>query len=122
MEYSVKLAQLPAEVSFPARLSERFCYDAERRELVYRGFMTKCAYDEISALSDNPDYHRAIEQLFVLTSAEVVPPTKGLSPRVLAASVAAAVVLAALIWGTVRHASAQRTANPPASATVSTAR
>lgn len=120
MEYSVKLAQLPAGVSISERLSERFRYDAERRELIYRGFMTKCAYDEVSALSDNLDYHRAVEQLFVLTSAEVAPPKRHVTPAVLAATAAAAVVVAALIWGTLRQSSAQPAAIPPANATAST--
>ena len=124
MEYSAKLERLPAEVSINDRLSERFRYDAERKQLIYRGFMTKCAYDEISALSDNLDYHRAVEQLFVMTSAEVAPPKKGLGSGVVAATAAAIVVAVALAWGTVRHAAGQRSVSPPATvtATVSTAR
>jgi hypothetical protein len=122
VEYWVKLTQLPAEVSISGRLSERFRYDAERRELVYCGFMTKCAYDEISALSDNLEYHRAVEHLFVLTSAEVTPPRKSPSPRVMAAAMAAVVIVAALLWGSVRQSVGQRTASPPATATASTSR
>ena len=76
MEYKVKLASLPAGVAFSERLRERCTYNAERGELSYRGFMTKCAYDEISALSDDLDYHRAVEHLFVLTSAEIAPPER----------------------------------------------
>jgi len=122
VEYSVKLAQLPAEVSISGRLGERFRYDAERRELIYRGFMTKCAYDEISALSDNLEYHRAVEHLFVLTSAEVAPPRKNLLPRAFVATAAGAAIVAGLIWGTVRQAAAHRTSSPPATATASTSR
>jgi hypothetical protein len=119
MEYSVKLAQLPAEVSISARLAERFRFDAERRQLFYRGFMTKCAYDEISALSDNLDYHRAVEELFVLTSAEVTPPQRSFSPGIWAAATAAAVVIAALVWGTLRHSGAQPSQPPRATAATS---
>lgn len=122
MEFSVKLAQLPAGVSFSERVSERLRYDPERRELIYRGFMTKCAYDEISALSDNLDYHRAVEYLFVLTSSDASPPQRRFGPGVLAATAAAAVVVAALIWGTVRQAVGQRPASPPPTATVSAVR
>ena len=122
MEYSVKLARLPAGISFSDRLSERLRHDATRGELIYRGFMTKCAYDEVSALSDDLEYHRAVEQLFVLTSAEVSPPKGSFSPGVVVAAAAAAVMAALVVWGGVRHAAGQRTTSPPASATVSTAR
>jgi hypothetical protein len=120
VDFSVKLARLPAEVSISDRLGERFRYDTQRRELIYRGFMTKCAYDEISALSDNLDYHRAVEQLFVLTSSEVVPPKRCVTPTFLAATAAAAVVVAALIWGTLRQSSAEPATTPPVNATAST--
>jgi hypothetical protein len=119
VEYSVKLSQLPAKVSISGRLAERFRYDAERKLLVYRGFMTKCAYDEISALSDNLDYHRAVEELFVLTSAEVSSPRRGVSPGVWAAAAAAVVVGAVLVWGAIRHMPAQSGPSPTATASTS---
>jgi hypothetical protein len=122
VEYTVKLPHLPATVSFSERVGERLRYDASRGELVYRGFMTKCAYDEISRLSDEPEYHRAVERLFVLTSAEVAPARASWSPRVLVAAAAAVLMGAALIWGTVRQLSAQRTEHPPQAATASMAR
>jgi hypothetical protein len=122
VEYTVKLSHLPATVSFSDRVSERLRYDASRGELIYRGFMTKCTYDEISGLSDDPEYHRAIERLFVLTSGEVASERKSLSPGIFVAAAAAVLMVAALIWGTVRHLSVQRTMNPPQAATASTAR
>jgi hypothetical protein len=73
MEYSVKLARLPANLEFPARLQDRVTFDPAKEQLSYRGFMTKCAYDELSSLSDDLDYHRALEQLFVITSGEMAP-------------------------------------------------
>jgi len=121
VEYSVKLSHLPATVSFSDRLSERLRYDASRGELFYRGFMTKCAYDEISGLSDDPDYHRAVERLFVLTSAEIAPPSNRFSMRVLATAAAVVMAVVVLIWATVRHTSGQRTIKPPQTATASTA-
>jgi hypothetical protein len=122
VEYSVKLSHFPATVSFPERVRERLRYDANRGELVYRGFMTKCSYDEISSLSDDPEYHRAVERLFVLTSAEVAPERASLSPPIMVAAAATVLMAAALVWGTVRHRAVQRTAHPPQASTVSTAR
>ncbi len=121
MEYKVKLASLPARVAFSERLHERCSYNAERGELSFRGFMTKCAYDEISALSDDLDYHRAIEQLFVMTSAEIAPPPRSFPlAAALAMAVAAVVLVAAIIIGVWRHGSSEPPVSAPANATVST--
>jgi hypothetical protein len=98
VEYSVKLARLPEQVVFPARLGDRVVYDAARGQLIYRGFMTKCTYDELSGLSDDVEYHRALEQLFVLTSAEMAPPSKRVGPAVVAAAVGAMALAAGAIW------------------------
>jgi hypothetical protein len=122
VDYSVKLSHLPATVSFSDRVSERLRYDGSRGVLIYRGFMTKCTYDEISGLSDDPEYHRAIERLFVLTSADVAPEKTGLPPRVLVAAAAVVLMVGALVWGTVRHWSVQKTGTPPPATTASTAR
>lgn len=93
MEYSVPLAKLPPEVVFPAHLQDRVRYEPQSQRLVYRGFMTKRAFDELATLSEDVTYHRALEQLFVLTSAEIAPPP---SPgRRWAAVVGVAVALAA---------------------------
>src|SRR5688572_19662499 len=46
MEFSVKLAKLPEAFRLPERLRDRVSYDADRGRLSYRGFMTKCTYDE----------------------------------------------------------------------------
>jgi len=95
MEYAVELAGLPDKVEFPERLRERIRFDANRRRLVFQGFMTKCTYDELNALTDDAEYHRALEELFVLTSAEVSPPSaRHRGPRTLAL---AAIGVAALV-------------------------
>jgi len=118
MEFSVKLATLPEGLSFPERFSERLKFDASRGVLSYRGFMTKCAYDELYGLSSEPEYHRALEQLFVLTSGEVVPnDSRKLTPTLLMATVAAMIVAAALVWGAVRNASAGRAVDSSPTAT-----
>lgn len=107
MEYSVKLDRLSPKVAFPERLRERMIYDPARGQLSYRGFMTKCTYDELAALDDDPHYRRALEELFVLTSAEVAPRAKGRSyaAAIMLATVAAALVVAVVLWSAMRQAS-----------------
>jgi len=51
--------------------------------------MTKCTYDELSALTDDVDYHRALEHLFVLTSAAAMPEPQRRAPVAIAAAVVA---------------------------------
>jgi len=104
MEHSVKLANLPKRVVFPERLKERVHYDPARGEFLFRGFMTKCTYDELAALDDDADYRRALEQLFVLTSEEVAPRASSRSAAAIALVALAAVVLAAaIVWNVVHQ-------------------
>jgi hypothetical protein len=113
MDYSVMLAHLPANCKFPERLADRLRYDREQGELLFRGFMTKCTYDELSALSDDADYHRALERLFVLTSAEAAPTPKSALPlTAIAATIGGLAVAAGALWLTTRHTTANK---PPAS-------
>ena len=120
MEFSVKLVALPEGLNFPERFNERLRFDVARGVLTYRGFMTKCSYDELSALSNDPEYHRALEHLFVLTSGEVTAgEQRPLTPTLLMATVAAAIVAAAVLWGAVRLVSAPRADGPPQTATAS---
>ncbi len=124
MEFTVKLAKLPDGFLIPARLSERMAFDEARGRLAYRGFMTKCAYDELSSFSDDPEYHRALEELFVLTSGEMSPRTSArkVPVAILGASIAAAVIGLAVLWGANRNAGAKPAAGPSPNATASTAR
>src|SRR5207237_301360 len=99
MEYAVKLARLPDNVVFPDRLRGRVNYDAAKGQLSYQGFMTKCTYDELAALDDDAEYHRAIEHLFVLTSQEVAPQSRSRRiPAIVLATVAAALLAAVVVW------------------------
>ena len=50
MEHSVKLSSLPGNIAFPERLHDRIKFDPVRGQLSYRGFMTKCTYDELNTL------------------------------------------------------------------------
>jgi hypothetical protein len=124
MEFSVKLAKLPEGFSIPQRLTERMVFDEARGQLSYRGFMTKCTYDELSSFSDDPDYHRALEQLFVLTSGEISPcaSSRKMPVAIVGAGILAAVISLAVFWSTTRNAAANRPLSPSPNATASTAR
>jgi len=64
-EHSVRLDQLPEDAVFPSDLKDRFFYDAAKKRLVFRGFMTKAEHDRLVELSRDLQYVRALEQLFV---------------------------------------------------------
>jgi hypothetical protein len=121
VEYSVKLPQLSSRVVFPERLCERIRHDAACGELIYRGFMTKCTYDELAALDSDPDYRRALEQLFVLTSQEVARPAakaKSYAAGLVLAIAATLLVAAGAAWSLAQR-SAPKTADSVATTTVS---
>ncbi len=121
MEYSVKVASLPEKVRIPERLRERMSFDAAKGQLTYRGFMTKCTYDELAALADDVEYHRALEQLFVLTSQEIAPQprSRGLAAMLLAA--AAVAIVAAVVGWAMTHWSHAKPEERISTVTVSTA-
>ena len=99
MQHSVPLPQLPSGLSFPAPLADRVHYDSERQTLAFDGFMTKCRFDELTQLSSDPAYRRALEELFVLSSEEVLPQPqrRGLWIGLVAAA-AAVLALTLTIW------------------------
>jgi hypothetical protein len=121
MEYSVSLASLPEKVAIPDRLRERMSFDAAKQKLTYRGFMTKCTYDELATLDDDADYRRALEQLFVLTSREIAPQphSRGLS-GILLVTAALALLAAAVFWAAT-HSSQAGPRDQISTATVSAA-
>jgi len=110
MEHAVKLSKLPEGVGFPERLRERIVFDAAQGRLVYKGFMTKCTYDELCVLSDDPDYHRALEQLFVLTSEEVAPHSarRRMPAAILLAAVGTVALALLVLWSMSRHVGADK--------------
>jgi ferric-dicitrate binding protein FerR (iron transport regulator) len=123
MEYSVQLAELPREVVFPPHLQDRVRYDPQQQRLIYRGFMTKRAFDELASLSDAVTYHRALEQLFVLTAAEIAPPVTPARRRavLVGATVAlVAVLLAAIALWQWRYHRGHRPAGSETQITVAT--
>src|SRR5262245_16223502 len=104
MEHSVRLAVLPEKVRIPERLRERMSFDAAKGQLTYRGFMTKCTYDELADLDDDVNYHRALEELFVLTSEEIAPRPRSRGPSAVLLLTAAAALLAAVVfWAMTRQ-------------------
>ncbi len=104
MHHFATLERLPHGITLPEHLLDRVSYFPERRQLMYRGFMTKCAYDELIALSSDLEYRRALEQLFVLSSKEAIaraPPVPRLF--ILSVCILSSVVFAIAIgWITVR--------------------
>src|SRR5262245_57293156 len=110
MEFSVKLAKQPEGLAFPERLRDRMRFDPIQGRLVYKGFMTKCTYDELSALTDDPDYHRALEQLFVLTSEEVSPHPhrRGLPAAIVLGTIGTIALTGLVLWAMMRGAPADR--------------
>ena len=123
MEHSVKLSMLPEAVAFPERLQGRIRHDPAAGRLSFQGFMTKCTYDELSVLSDDPNYHRALEQLFVMTSEEVAPPpARSTIPAAIALATLGAVALAFLVfWSLTRQAATDKAAGPALHNSVSAA-
>ena len=114
MEHSVQLKRLPEGLQFPERLGQRIRFDAAAGRLSFQGFMTKCSYDELSAISEDGDYHRALEQLFVLTSEEVVPETarRSVSAAVVLARRSTALLALLVLWSMSRNASAEKRRGP----------
>jgi hypothetical protein len=70
MEHFVTLAELPSGLQFPADLCDRIAYDAARRRLVFRGFMSKAEFDRLCQLSNEWSYRRPLEELFRLCTPE----------------------------------------------------
>jgi hypothetical protein len=64
VEHFVTMASLPPGLEFPPELSDRIRYDAAKRRLVYRGFMSKVDFDRLCRLSDDWGYRRPLEDLF----------------------------------------------------------
>jgi hypothetical protein len=84
VEHFVPLNRVPDGLQFPADLSHRIQYDADRRRLVFRGFMSKAEFDRLCLLTEDWGYRRSLEELFRLSTAEPESPS-GVFRRVLTA-------------------------------------
>mgnify|MGYP003577100870 CR=1 FL=1 len=72
-EVQSPLARLDSKVVFNHDYPLPICYDAERKMLRYRGFMSHATYLKLAALSDDREYQTALEHLFVATSPSPIP-------------------------------------------------
>jgi hypothetical protein len=96
MEHSTPLQKLPDGITVPTHLRDRIAFDAERRQLSFRGFMTKYTHDELLAIANDQVYRAAVERLFVLSSQEFAPPAPRRTRPLLWAGAAACVAAIAL--------------------------
>lgn len=69
-EVTAPLAALPLGVAFGEDFPEPIQYDAARRVLRYRGFMSNTSFQELQHLSNDLFYMRALEQLFTASAIE----------------------------------------------------
>ncbi len=77
MEHFVPLDRMPAGVAFPPDLAEKFCYDADSRRLIFRGFMSKAEFDRLTMLSEDWPYRRALDDLFRASTEDDSPRSRG---------------------------------------------
>jgi hypothetical protein len=64
MESRAGLERLPDGFRFPTEFRGQVSFDPGRREIVFRGFMSAADYCLLHRLSDDKDYHRALQQLY----------------------------------------------------------
>ena len=64
MDHFVNIERLPDGLEFPPDLRERIYFDAERKKLVCRGYMSKSDFDRISQLTRDWGFRRKLEELF----------------------------------------------------------
>lgn len=88
------LAKLDSAVVFGDDYPEPIHYDADRKVLRYRGFMSHATYVKLSALSDDREYQTALERLFVATSPTAEAPAWQVPWKGVVGAAAAAIVLA----------------------------
>jgi len=98
-ESTAYLERLPEGLEFPTEYGRRISFDPDRRELVFRGFMSVADYCMLQRLSDDKHYHQALEQLHEHSGFHAIPqPLVTSVPAWLWALVAACFVAAGLMW------------------------
>ena len=83
MDHFVKLDRLPDGLVFPPHMNDRVYYDADARKLVFRGYMSKTDFDQLSQLTSDWNFRRTLEDLFRQSIPEPLPARGGLR-RILA--------------------------------------
>jgi hypothetical protein len=68
MKHHVHVQTLPPGLSFPPDLERKVCFDQDRKQLCFEGFMSKATFDRLYRLAEDRDYRRAVEQLFQLST------------------------------------------------------
>jgi hypothetical protein len=77
VDHFVNLDKFPDGLELPADLKERIYFDAERRKLVCRGYMSKADFDRISQLTKDWTFRRTLEELFRLSVIDHAPTPTG---------------------------------------------
>jgi len=112
-EVQSPLAKLDSSVAFGDDYPEPIHYDAERKLLRYRGFMSHATYVKLAALSDDREYQTALERLFVATSPTAATTAWSVPWKSMAGAAAAAIVLAAGWYASNRRELQPATIAPP---------
>jgi hypothetical protein len=63
-ETAVRLARLPQDLNFPDGFPEPIQFDVQRKQLVYRGFMSSSSYAFLRERNHDMSYVVAIDYLF----------------------------------------------------------
>jgi len=67
-EVAVQLESLPAGLCFPEDFPEPLRYDADKRQLAYRGFMSHGSFCYLQQLHSDPRYAQALDDLYTSSS------------------------------------------------------
>lgn len=78
VDHFVKLDRMPEGFDFPPDLKDRIRFDNERRELVFRGYMSKSEFDRLCQLTQDWKFRRTLEELFCLCVPDEPPPSSGI--------------------------------------------
>ncbi|MGE3780941.1 MAG: hypothetical protein AB7F89_27380 [Pirellulaceae bacterium] len=101
MHRGVPLERLPDGLQFPAELEGKVSYCASRRELQFRGFMSKTDFDRLVCLHRDLAYQRALERLFRICTFQGPAPAKrrpAFATGLAAVAFFVMMMLAAVVW------------------------
>jgi hypothetical protein len=71
MDHFVKLDKLPEGLEFPPQFKDRIRFDPAAHKLVFRGYMSKADFDQLSQLTSDWKFRRTLEDLFRLCTPEL---------------------------------------------------
>jgi hypothetical protein len=78
MDHFVNLERLPDDFVVPPKFQNRLEFDAEAHKLVFRGYMSKAEFDQLSSLTNDWRFRRNLEDLFRQCIPETKPNPAGL--------------------------------------------